>query len=741
MIIYNLVSALCLASLVGIVVWMIVSYKKLAVREEKIKFVRSFKEGRCAIVYICAIPVYLMGHIYSGEIFEAPFLMLNELVDLLVLKYDFGTLSALMAQSSLYSVTVYCLFVLVACNVFMFALSLFGQKVEYRVKNAEMRRTKENRLYILGSNAGNENIYRSATNVKKLLVDDLTKEKADEYFLEGINYRSETDYTGVCEEIIDGVGAENQDVTVIINTGDDDKNIKICQSFISLLKKKKETGTLSDTLMKDLHIYAFGDPRYETIYCDAVSSAYGCLHYINKYQCIAMDFIDKYPFSNFLVQEQVDYSTSLIKCDAGINVFMIGFGKTNRQIFLTSVANNQFVTVGASGKIGLKKVNYFIYDKEEAENDKNLNHNYYRFEREMIDTDKSKYLDFPQAPANVVTKKLNVNDYGFYDSVRKRLTENGKDANFIVIAFGTDLENIDMAQKFVEKRREWGVKNLVIFVKARKKQKMQTLIEDENCYFIANENEVVYDYEKIRGDKLFKMAQMRNFVYDLEYEIAHNNAVVTDGFVKEIAEKSFKNWYLEKNQLERESSLYCCLSLRSKLNLMGLDYKQELKEGEKALTEEEYLSRYAGDDLPDYAKYATRADGKKIVGYTLDFKESRRKTMAIHEHLRWNSFMISKGVVPATKEQIQNDYVVKENGKKKYTNGKDYKIRRHGCLTTWDGLEEYRFIVAKRNAMINGKDTADELKEADVIKYDYQLLDDAYWLLDRFGFKIVELKR
>ena len=147
-----------------------------------------------------------------------------------------------------------------------------------------------------------------------------------------------------------------------------------------------------------------------------------------------------------------------------------------------------------------------------------------------------------------------------------------------------------MAQKFVEKRREWGVENLVIFVKVRRKQKVQTLIDDENCYFIANENEVVYDYEKIRGDKLFKMAQMRNFVYDLEYEIAHNNAVVTDGFVKEIAEKSFKNWYLEKNQLESnplqrqypleaDCLLYgiCCHCATRYVGVPGLSFKQLLR--------------------------------------------------------------------------------------------------------------------------------------------------------------------
>ena len=31
------------------------------------------------------------------------------------------------------------------------------------------------------------------------------------------------------------------------------------------------------------------------------------------------------------------------------------------------------------------------------------------------------------------------------------------------------------------------------------------------------------------------------------------------------------------------------------------------------------------------------------------------------------------------------------------------------------------------------------LEKADVIKYDYQLLDDAYWLLNSNGYKIIRL--
>ena len=66
---------------------------------------------------------------------------------------------------------------------------------------------------------------------------------------------------------------------------------------------------------------------------------------------MAMDFIDKYPFTQFMDERHIDYQTSLIREGVDINTVMIGFGKTNQQLFLTSVANNQFITRGKSGVV------------------------------------------------------------------------------------------------------------------------------------------------------------------------------------------------------------------------------------------------------------------------------------------------------------------------------------------------------------------------------------------------------
>lgn len=742
--IFTLITVISLVLLAGCVFYAIIKFFFLSKnREEKIEFLRSFKKGKCAVVYIAALPLYCIGYIYSdNSILVSFFNSVSKCINLVVLRYDLEPVEGLMSVNQLYKITIYFCFILVAINALVFTFSLISQYLWSETHKIGAHFSKKDKLYILGNNPQNISIYLSDKKKRnKVIIDDLSKSDAEKLYIKRILYISTDSYGESVKKIFKKIKKSKKEYVLVVNTGDDDKNIKICQEIIdnidSIIASDGENKKvkLKDRLFLKTKVFVFGQPRYEAIYETVVNKSHGCIHYINKYQEIAMDFIDKYPFTKFMNEDQIDYETSLIKKDVDINVMLIGFGKTNQQIFLTSVANNQFLTVGKT-EPELKKVKYFIFDKENSENNKNLNHNYYRYKHECLKLNQDEYLPFPTLPAKEKYYKLDINDCEFYTRIRKIVTSHSKDVNFIIIAFGTDLENIDMAQKLVAKRKEWGIENLVIFVKARAVKKEDTLIKDEACYFIANENAAVYDIDKIIGDDIFKMAQQRNEVYDLEYDIKNSNVVIDDKYVEKNRENANRAWYMSKTQLERESSLYCCLSLRSKLNLMGLDYCKidDPSNNEVALSEEEYLAIYAKGDSIDREKYKhIKANGKKIVNYTLEFANSRRTNLAIHEHQRWNSFMISKGIVPATKEQILNEITVKDDGTVKFTNGKNYALRRHGNLTTFVGLVEFRQMVANR-------DKCDELVK-DVIQYDYQILDDAYWLLNSNNFKIFKIQK
>lgn len=724
----RLVTVSCLVVLILELLFVIINIlvKK---RPQRIAFLRSFKKGKCAIIYVTAIPLYFIGHMFAGQdFFTAFFGAINKILSIVVLKYDTGSIKELMQADSLYKFTIYFCFILVGINALIFTASLTSQNIWSAIQAFKATTIKKDKLFIFGNNPENYSIYNSDKRRNKIIIDDISDKDCEKLYMKRISFISTHDYDYQISKIFRLIRKYDKEYIFIINTGNDEKNITLSRKLIGFIERS--SNDLKNRLFLKVKIFVFGDPKYEAIYEDIVSSGFGCIHYINKYQKIAMDFIDKYPLSIFMNEKQIDYETTLVRNDIDINVLFIGFGKTAQQLFLTSVANNQFLTNNGSGA-ELKKVKYFIFDKVNAENNKNLNHNYYRYKYECSDLNPDDYLPLPDLPADEFYYRLDINDCDFYKQIRNIATKKHNDVNFAVIAFGSDLENIDMAQKLIEKRMEWDIENLVIFVKVRSWHKEQTLLENEGCHFIGNENEVVYNIDKITGDRISQMSQMRSEVYDLEHDIIHASDILIDEeYIKKNHEKSYRNWHINKSQMERESNLYACLSLRSKLNLMGLDYCESNFTDVPGLTYEEYINIYADDDKPNISNYSITANGKPIVHYTLDFPESKRKNLAMLEHQRWNSFMISKGAIPASKDQIEFEKITDNNGEERFSNGKNYQVRRHGNLTTFDGLVEFRRIVATRDKC------AEEAK--DVIKYDYQLLDDAYWLLVSNGYKIIK---
>lgn len=720
----TVVTAICFALLTAELLYFAIS---IAVKDRagRIAFLRGFKKGKCIVVYFSAIPLFCIGHLYAGQdFFEAFFGAVNQIVNLVVLKYSTSTVQALMSASLFYKITMYYCFTLVGLNAIFFTLSLLGQRLFLALRRIGMSLTGKELLCFFGCNRHAVSLCKSDKARYRCIYGNIPPEEGLALYAEKLGYISCSSFGGPVKQLFRiFLRKKKRGLIAVIDTGSEETNLKLCRLFTEQIG---EHCKQDPDLFKRLRVFVFGDPAHEAVYEAFVREAKGCLHYVDAYKKAAMSFIDKYPFTQFMDGRQIDYETSLIRSGVEINVCMLGFGKANRQIFLTSVANNQFLTAGEHGPV-LKQVNYHIFDKNVAENNKILNHSYYRFRDECEGENKEKYLPLPAFPAREEYHHLDLNDNGFYRTLRTILTAGENDVNFIVIAYGSDLENIDMARRLLEKRREWGAERLTVFVRSRSMKKRDAGIAEDCCHFIGAEEEI-YDVEELLGDAIYRMAKLRNEIYDLEYTITHSDVEVNEALVAANREASERNWYLTKSLQERESSLYCCLSLRSKLQLMGLDYVPADAVGE-ALTREQYFAVYAKDDLPDTQTYAKSVCGKPVVSYTLDFKHSRRENLAILEHYRWNSFMISKGTIPATREEILNE-TAERGGKLRHTNGKNYALRRHGNLTTFEGLVLFREMVAARD----GSDPA----EADVIKYDYQLLDDAHWLLTECGFKIVK---
>ena len=730
MLVYNVIALLCCAALIAQVLGLVIAYA-VKDRAGRIKMVRSFKDGPCGIIFVVAVPLYFIGYIFAASgrldiitIFDAFFDALGKVFGLVILQYDLSDISALIAESDIYAVAVYACSWLVFFNTVAFVFSLTSQRLSEFFNRVAMFVTSRECLCVFGGNESSEKIVKSSGSRRVILIDNFSKERTEQLYLRGIPYHSASPTSTVKSMM--RIAQRKKNTVVVINTLDDAKNMIIARAFVDCICALGKNERKS--LYHRLSVYVFATPDHEEDYASIMKNGDGILRCADKYRMLAIDFIERYPLSFFLSSDQIDYSSSLVRDDVDINVIMLGFGKSNREIFLASVANNQFIRAGRD-EPEQKQVKYYIFDKSDVRNDIDLNHTYYRIRNEILSDESSAYLPLPANIAEEYFFKMDIGSPDFYPELRNIINKNSKDANFVIIAFGSDIQNVNLAHKIIEKRKEWGIEGLTIFVKTSNAFRDERIESDKNCFFIGNFEQCAYNIEKIINGKINSMAMLRNEVYDIEYALKRDPDLnITTEYIEQNREKAKYRWFATLGGLKRDSNVYCCLSLRSKLNMMGLDICEDIGENNhlEALSFDEYYKVYSSDDMPQFTNTVS-IDGKSIIKYPLEIKKSRRTNMAVQEHLRWNSFMISRGTVPATIDQILNE--VDENGM--HTDGKNIDCRRHGNLTTLSGLVKFRELIAKR-------DGKSEL-ECDVISYDYQLLDDAYWLLSSCGYKIVNL--
>ena len=282
MLIYNLFTALCFALLTAEVVFVVVNLVTKN-RAQRIAYIRSFKKGKCAVIFISALPLYFMGYLYAGTtVVNSLMSTIGQVINLVVLKYSVDKIELLMQANLFYKITVYYCFVLVAVNALMFTLSLLGQRFWLWRQSVKAHFSKRDKLYILGYNPNSLNIYRSDTRSSKVVVDNVSDAERYAMYLSEVRYDSRKNFISIIDEIVANVGKKQLVYTVVINTEDDDKNISLCNAFIDKIQCKQSLQR-SD-LYNRLRVYVFGDPQYADIYGDVVERANGCIHYVNKYQ-------------------------------------------------------------------------------------------------------------------------------------------------------------------------------------------------------------------------------------------------------------------------------------------------------------------------------------------------------------------------------------------------------------------------------------------------------------------------
>lgn len=703
-------------------------------RKERIIYLREFKRGKCVAVYLIAIPLFFIGYNYVQEsgtyaVFETISQTFNSVVNMIALKFEFMSVEALMKDNYFYGAAVISCNIICIFNAAVFVASLAQQYFWEGSCHRRFNMKGDIKYIIVGDNPGNRRIYNSINGGKKILVAPNSNKLRGELYMENIRSVALSDRIEYLTDQLKRFakdasreGSQNR-LSIVINTEDDDENLRISDKIRTEIEKL--FGDDPDLYLR-LRIYVFASPLYEDIYFEAKTGA-GCFRIIDKYEMTAIEFAFNYPHALDLA-DRIDTKTSLIDPDVSINTIFLGFGDTNRYIFKHLCITDQFIGE-EGGKLCSHPVNYHIFDTGNMQNDVVLNHDLFRYKNEFLRYDEEKqdyvpvvdtadYLPLPALPSRDVFHRMSIGSVDFYKELKQILTSGKVNINRMIVAMGNDIENLDMAIKLLIKLKDWDNKDTKVFVYQRYKDEGRI---QSGITSFGDENKNLYEMSELDDSMLLNFSINRNRIYALERARKYGSAETDEKIVK----AADRSWFAEWPQSKRDSNIYASLSVRSKLLMMGLDFEKK-KEGASYLSYDEYMKWYAGDDLPEITGNMKDGHGS-ATRRGADFKNSRAYNMAFQEHLRWNAYMMSCGTVPADKETILNE----KNSSGKYTNGNNYDMRHHGNLTDFDGLREFAKMIAKRD------NTSEE--KADVILYDYQLLDDAWWILDEMGYGIYML--
>ena len=124
--------------------------------------------------------------------------------------------------------------------------------------------------------------------------------------------------------------------------------------------------------------------------------------------------------------------------------------------------------------------------------------------------------------------------------------------------------------------------------------------------------------------------------------------------------------------LSLESNTYAALNIRTKLNLLGLDYEEKGETTNKVIDKTTYFKKYLKINTKAY----------KLLDEYIALNQ--KNALIAQEHARWNAFHLINDFVPMKIKDIE---LIKKDGNIKFKT-KDLIIKEHSCLTSYKGLKE-----------------------------------------------------
>ena len=696
--------------------------------------IQNYKKGKFAAMYVAAFPLYLAA--YQAK----PLLWMvvdsfNAMLKIAVLSFDMTSLNAIGDTNLLFRVAVVACVVLTMANTTLLSISVFFRRVYNFLMLRRIRLGRRDAIVLVGFGKKNRSVLLSMKREREeipelsrdavdvlVVAEGLTPEMKEEIYISSAAYLP---LGGDLGDLLKKNCArfDKRHVRVIIETEDAEHNLKRAYQVATLASSLGENvASAYGDVRTGLDAYVFSDDERDSLYRRIVRRSRGTVHPANLFKMIASDFIDAHPITA-LIGDRIDTERALLKEGTEVRVILMGFGKVNRRIFYSLVQNNQLLAEHTDPEtkekyVGDADIRYYVFDKNDAEHDSEYNHNYARYSRWLEELgDASDYFELPKQPAEPIFERMDSNDRTYFSRVKSALSGKASARNVIIVSLGDDLEALDVSEKLTEAVREAGCEGnttLLVRIKSESLAKEAAVRYEGEIPFVPfGQNGRFYTYDRIVNPRAESMARDRHLCYTLEEP-------KTGESTEDTRRRAIRQWLFEWEEVQRESNVYACLALRTRFNLLGFDI--ECGDADKLGDDSDaFLRAYTRDDPIRYKDETV--NGKRLVDYddrSYRVAGSVRERLAVMEHLRWNAYYISAGFVPASREEHRE-----------IPKAQRMRRRIHINLTTDRGLRDYEQMC---------EELGYSPTDADILKYDYQLMDDAVWLLHRSGYRIVEKK-
>lgn len=410
----------------------------------------------------------------------------------------------------------------------------------------------------------------------------------------------------------------------------------------------------------------------------------------NRHEIMANRFAFEHPFTEYMTEKEIDYKTGTIK-DINLNMVFIGFGKVNQSLYLSSYANNAFL----DADIMEKHVCYYAFDKDDNEYNKKFNFDFLFPEKK-----EKNCFEKPNLPKPLQFREMDI----YSDEFLKEIFEICEESfSNIVISYDNDSNNLDLAFNLKKVLLNRGINKFHIYVRIVDNHfQLDNHFNDEYISTFGNILDVI-SHKAIINDEVNILARIR-----------------ANKYIMAKSDSEFDKALCEWNKLsviKRKSNMASAISIKMKLNLIGLD-----------ISEEDH-----GFSKDEFTKYLKLKDYNYL---TYDFKEkSIDNVLGIIEHNRWVQFYISQGYRQMSKDHIS---VSMKDGK--YSLIKDDDIlRQHACITSISGIDDYhRYLAESLYQLDNSKSIDEWLCSVETYKYDYNFMEDIYDSLREAGLYIVK---